>query len=889
MAAFIEFCRRVITLARRTRVENGLNEEIAFHIEQQTQKNIRSGMSPDDARRAALRRFGGVEQVKEATRDEFRAGTLEDFGRDVRYGARVLWRSPAFAAVTILTLGLGIGAATSVFSVVNGVLLRPLPYPDSARIVRLFQIDGNGRRTANVSEPNFEDWKSGTRSFSAMAEMSSGSTPVVVAGEAAIAAVALVSREFFNVMEVRPTIGRTFTDDELRVGGTPAAVVSYRFWQLRLRGAPLQGQSLRTGLISAPIIGVMPPGFDYPNRADVWLARELQPPQRARTAHNWQVVARLNDNVTLVSARTEISALSRSLKAHYGDDTWMFDAAVIPLREQLTATSRASVLTLFGAAVLLLVIACLNASNLLLARAANRRREMAVRLAIGAGRWRIARQLLAEAFVLCAAGGAAGLLAAAAGVRALVRLQPGTLPRIDDVRVDWGVLAFAVGISLLSAVLLTIAAALRTGDRDLKSELAESQRTSAGGRASQRVREVLSVSQVALTVVLLVGAGLLTRSFLRVVSVNPGYRLDDGVVLDITSPGLPDRDAEQRHVAFQHELLARLRTRRGITGVALINDFPLGGAYYANGQFFEMTSPDEFKSYDDFRKLGDQAKSRAGFAGYRVASESYFTTMGIPLLRGRFFEESDGPDAPHVAVISESLTRTKWPNQDPIGRFIQFGNMDGDIRGFRIVGIVGDVREISPETTPGPLFYGYYQQRIAPRFSVIVRGGSPDAVARSAQQIVRELNPDLPVQVRGMDDALDRALASRRFSLSLIAVFAIAALALALLGVYGLISYLVTARTREIGIRMALGASSRDLLRLIVGKGARLALIGTIAGVVSALALTKLVEGLLYGITPHDPVSFTGVIAVTLLAVMAASYLPARRAVKATPVDSLRG
>jgi predicted permease len=883
-----ELSRRIASLFRRSRVEAGLDEEIRFHIEQQTAKNMREGMSPDAARRAAWLRFGGVDQVKEATRDEFRAGALEDFGRDLRYGARVLLRAPGFAIVSILTLGLGIGAATAVFSVVDGVLLQPLPYPDADRIVRLFQIDGNGRRTTTVSEPNFEDWKNGTPSFRAMAEMSAGAVPAVVNGQSAMIAGASVSREFFDVMGVRPVIGRGFDESEQRVNGVPAVVVSQKFWHTRLGGAPLNGQTVRVGQTAFQIIGVMPPGFDYPAASEYWVPRELNPPQRARTAHNWQVVARLADDVPLATARAAISALSKSLKARYGDDTWMFDATAIPLREQLTATSRATVLTLFGAALLLLVIACLNVSNLLLARVATRRREMAVRVAIGAGHWRIARQLLAETLVLGVAGGAAGLFIAFGGVRALVAMQPGNLPRIANVQLNWTVMAFALGMSLVAALMLTLAATLRTGDRDVKSDLAESQRTSAGGRASQRVREMLSISQVALTLVLLVGAGLLARSFVRVLLVNPGYRVGSALVLDMTSPGLPDAGSRRRHIAFQREMIARLRQLPGVSEVALVNDFPLGGGRYANGQFFEMTRPDEFQSYDDFRKLGDQAKARAGLAGFRIASEDYFRVMGIALIRGRVFQDSDGPDAPHVAVISESLAKTKWPDQDPIGRFIQFGNMDGDLRGFQIVGIVGDVREISPEAVPGPLFYGYYQQRVASRFSVVMRTDPPARLAAPAQEIVRELNPDMPVQARRIEEAFARALAGRRFSLVLIATFSVAALILAMLGIYGLISYLVAERTREIGIRMALGASSRDLLRLIVGKGATLAVVGTAVGLVAALALTNVVEGLLYGVTARDPIAMGGVTALTLAAVVVASYLPARRAVKAAPVDSLR-
>ena len=810
------------------------------------------------------------------------------FLRDLRYGVRLLARAPGFAAAAILTLGLGIGAATAVFSVVEGVLLRPLPYPDADRIVRLFQIDSSGRRNNNVSEPNFEDWKSGTRGFAAMAEMATWPAPAVVGRQSVILRGTQVSREFFDVMQVRPVMGRLLGEEDRHVGAAPVALVSHRVWQSQLGGGSLAGQTIRIGDVSYEIVGVMPPSFDYPPATDFWYPRELTPPQRSRTAHNFQVVARLAEGVSLPAAQSEISALSRALKARYGDSTWMSDATAIPLREQLTATSRPAVMMLFAAALLLLAIACLNVSNLLLARVATRRRELAVRLAIGAGWWRVARQLLAETTILCLAGAIAGLLIALGGVRALAVLQPSNLPRADNVQVNWTVMLFALGVSLAAAVLLTIAATLRGGDRNLGAELSESQRTSAGGRSSRHAREALSVAQVALTLVLLIGAGLLARSFVRVLTVDPGYRLDSALVLDLQAAPVADPGARPRQLRFQQEVMDRLRQLPGVEGVALVSDFPLGGGYYPNGQFLEMTRPDEIQSLADFQKLGDEAKARAGMAGFRVASEDYFRVMGIPLLRGRVFEPGDGPDAAHVAVISQSLAETKWPGQDPIGRFVQFGNMDGDLRGFRVIGVVGDVREITPEAFPGPLFYAYHQQRVVQRYSLVVRTADVSEVASAAQQIVRALDPDMPVQMRTMGEAFDRSLADRRFTLVLIAAFGTTALVLAMLGIYGLISYLVAQRTREIGIRMALGASTGELMRMILGKGMRPALVGTAVGLGAAALLAKTVEGLLFGVTSRDPVAFAAVTLLTLVAVVLATYLPAKKAVGIDPVNSLR-
>jgi putative ABC transport system permease protein len=868
-------------------LERGLSDEIRFHIDQQTDKNIAAGMPPDQARRLARLKFGGVEQAKEQAREEFRPAVLEDFWRDVKYGGRLLTRARAFAAVSILTLGLGIGAATSVFTVVDGVLLRPLPYPGAERIVRLHQINRSGRRTNTVSEPNFLDWKSGTRSFHAMAEVQPALAPVSIGAESILIAGSSVSREFFEVMGVAPAAGRRFAPEEQREGGRPAVIVSDRLWRNRLGGQPLEALALRIGPVSHHVVGIMPAWFDYPISCDYWTPRELNPPQTSRTAHNFQVIARVRDDVSVSAAHHDISALSRALQLRYGNGTWMFDAAAIPLREQLTASSRPVLLILFGAAIVLLAIACLNVSNLHLARAAGRQRELALRLAIGASRGRIVRQMLAEAVVLSTLAGLLGTVIAVVGVRMLVALQPPNLPRLGNVRVDTVVLAFALGVALITAIVLGMMAALRTSPHKLRERLNEGQRTMAGGR-SEKTRQVLAIAQVALTIVLLVGASLLARSFVRVLAVDPGFHTENALVMDLTSTEDRNPEARLRRMDTQRRILTEVSALPGVERAGLVSAFPLGSGYFPDGRFLEMTQPDEIQSRDDLVRLIESATARAGMAGYRVADDAYFKTMGIPLVRGRLFDEGDGQDAPHVAVISESLAKAKWPDQDPIGRFVQFGNMDGDLRGFRIVGIVGDVRELSPESLPGPILYGYYRQRIASRVSIVLRAASPDGLSAAARQIAMKIDPETPVQVRTVNDAFDRALAGRRFSLILIGVFSGCALVLAALGMYGLMAYLVSQRTREIGIRLALGAEPADVLKLVVGRGMALALVGVFIGVAAALWLTRLLEGMLFGVDRTDPVAFGGVLAVTLGAVLLASYVPATRALKVPPVEALR-
>jgi len=886
----IEWWRRFAALFRRREVEGGLEEEIAFHIEQQIEKNLRQGMAPEAARRDALLRFGGVERTREATRDEYRPVLLDGVARDIRYGVRALRRAPGFALTSVLTLGLGIGAAVCVFSIVNGVLLKPLPYPDADRIVRVLQVSEDGGVTENVSEPNFRDWQAETRSFSAMAEIAQGLVSVYGSVEPNRATMTLVSREFFNVMQVRPIVGRTFAPDELHEGAVPTAIVSDAYARRLFGGArSALGQTLNSGSTAFTIIGVMPPGFDYPSRTEIWMPRELEPEQTSRTAHNFRAVARLAAGVTLEQAQREISTVSRALKAKYGEDTWMSDATVERVQDRMTRNVRPTLYLLIAAAALLFIITCANVSNLLLARAATRQRELAVRLAIGAGRMHIVRQLLCESLVLCVAGGFVGVLIAYGSVHGLIAIDPGNLPRVNEIVVDWAVLAFAFAVSVLSAFLLGAVTTLRIGRRDLRSSFTESQRTMAGGRQSQRVRDGLVVAQIALTLVLLTGAGLLTRSFLQLLAVDTGFNTDDALVLDIALAP-PANDGERsRNTYFRERLLEELQSLPGVTAVGLINDFPLGGRWYANGLFIEMTHPDEIRSPEDFDRLGN-VPERVGSAGYRSASAGYFRAMGIPLIRGRLFEPGDGPDAAHVALISESLARTKWPNQDPIGRFIQFGNMDGDVRGLRVIGIVGDVREISPEAIPSPIIYTHYRQRRnAPtQFSVVVRGPRPGNIAPAAQRVVRDIDPTVPVAIRTVKQAMEQSMAGRRFSLVLLGVFATAALLLATLGIYGVISYLVTQRTREIGIRMALGANRADVLRMIIGKGAMLAGIGGGIGLVAALAFTRVLQGMLFGVRATDPVAFAGVLVLVSAAVLLASYVPARRASRVAPSMTLR-
>jgi predicted permease len=875
--------------------DDRLSEEIAFHIEQQTAKLVRQGLSPAQARREAVKKFGGVEASKESARDELRFAWLRGLGRDLRYAARGLGRVPAFTTVTILTLALGIASSTALFSVVQAVLLRSLPYPEPDRLVRLFQINTDGvgsppRRIGNVNELNVDDWRQRTHSFEAIAVMWQGrAVPVAGGRDPVMAAWTQVSKEFVDVMRVRPAAGRWFAPDETRAGGPPVAVVS-RSLRERLFGDALPpGVVLRIGQDSYAVVGEMPAGFDFPGATDIWTPREAVPPPTSRTSHAGQAIARLRDGITLEQAIADVSAASRHMRDEFGDRTWMVDATAIPLLEQTTSGIKPALGMLFGAACVLFVIACANVSNLLLARQAARRHLAAVQLAIGAARWRIVRQHLAEILLICLVAAALGAVAARAALRGLVALDPGTIPRFDEVRLDWTAVAFAVGASLVATMAIGFITSLRGRDRDLRSVLDDASRGSSDGKSSERAREGLVLAQVAMTVVLLAGTALLGRSFVEVLRVDPGYRTEGILALDLVRPRGPAPDERQRQWQLQQEVMARLAALPGVTGVGLTSGLPAGGGNYSDGQYLEMTRVDEIRSAADVAKLGGRVAERAGNAGFRVVGGDYFRVMGIPVLQGRTFEAGDMPDAPHVAVVSRSFADARWPGRDAVGRFIQFGNMDGDPRGFRVIGIVGDVRELSPEAAPGPLFYVDHRQRPGhgSSVSVVVEGGGPE-VGVTAQRILREIEPALPLQVRTLADAFDSSLSGRRFNLLLIAVFGATALGLAVLGTYGLISFLVAQRRREIGIRLALGADVRSVVWLVVRRAARLALAGAALGLGAALLMRQLVDGLLFSVSATDPATLVGAILVTAGAVVAASLVPAWRATAISPTAALR-
>ncbi len=812
---------------------------------------------------------------------------MTGFVRDLRYALRTLTRNPTFAATAVLILGLGIGAMTAIFTVVDGVLLRPLPYPQSERIVSVSELDSKGQ-PSRLAGPNFDDVRDQSHAFEALAEVS-GQAPVSVVGgrEAVRSMTSAVSRDFFRVMGVQPSVGRAFTPDEEHPGASPAVIVSHDFWQESLGGTSISGRVLRFADRVYSIVGVMPAGFDYPHGTELWTPSELEPRYPSRTAHNWLVVGRLGAGAPIQRARADVSAIAHRLKAQYGSDIDMADASVTPLRDEIAGSARSPLLIFLGATAVLLLIAVANVSNLLMARLAARRQELAVRAALGADFRSIVQQLLAESLVLSLASGVIGVTLAYAGTKVLLAFHPSYLPRMDDVSVNAAVLLFALVVSLLVAVTLSMIAASTGVPTDIRGSLAGGQRTVAGNARGRVTRDVLVVLQTGLTLVLLAGATLMARSILHLLAVKTGFRTENVLVMNVAASSTNDNG---RIRAFDERLLAQLRAMPGVRGIGGVNDFPLQDEG-ASGTYLLLNTPNEVKTFDDFGALM-KVPSRAGKAFWRVASPGYFQALGIPVVAGRVFDASDAPEAPvTAAVVNQAFARKQWPGRDPIGRLIQFGNMDGDLRPLRVIGVVGDIRAISVTEPPVPTLYAFYEQRpnSANRFHIAIWSrGDPNALIPAARRALHDVDPAVPPTFSTAREIVQGTTADPRFSFLLLAVFGAAALVLAVAGIYAVVSYLVAQRTREIGVRIAFGAHSADVVRLVMSRGVVLALIGIALGVLTALALTRVLAHMLYGVTAADPVAYLGG-ALFLASVAAiASYIPAHRAANLHPVEALR-
>jgi putative ABC transport system permease protein len=791
--------------------------------------------------------------------------------RDFKYALRLLRSRFGFSAAAVISLALGIGACTAIFSVVDGVLLRSLPYPDSDRIVQLREVSEKGSLMP-VTEPNFRDVRANNESLEGLAQYSGSLTTVTGGSEPVRTRVFYVSVDFFSVLRTQPAIGRAFLPEESQPGGRTVAVVSYGFWRRILGGTTnLTNTTLTIEDQSFDIVGVMPAGFSFPKDTDVWIPREIFPSQTSRTAHNWSAIGRIRPSTSLERARADISAIGKQLRAEYGSKTDAADLALIPLQEYMVGKVRSGLLILLGAVGFLLLIGCANVANLMLAQVTARQRELAIRASLGATRFRLARQFVTESLVLAVIAGALGVVISFWGVKLLMGVDQKALPRMDEIGVDVRALLFTIGLSFLVAIILGLVPALRGFSSDLASSLRESGRGQSAGVTGTRLRSVLVVSQVALTLILLIGAGLLGKSFLKLLQIDPGFRVESAVAMDLSFASSEDQKKDRELARFNQQLLERISHLPGVTAAGAVNSLPMTGTG-SNGTF-----------------LIDNNPANTGYAEYRVASPGYFNAIGIPLLRGRLFEASDTADSLHVAVISQSLARKVWADEDPIGKRIQFGNMDGDKRLLNVVGVVGDVHEKLDSDVRPTVYANSFQRPQQPSVSIIVRANvATEPLITAMRSELRGLNPELPAGFRTLAEVYSSSLDDRRLNLILFGVFAAVALVLAVTGIYGVLSYAVTRRTNEIGIRLALGAQTGDVLKMVIGQGMTLALVGVSVGIVGAFALTQLMANLLFAVSVTDLTTFASVSALLTGVAFFACYIPARRATKVDPMVALR-
>jgi putative ABC transport system permease protein len=814
---------------------------------------------------------------------------METIRQDLRHALRVLRRSPGFTAVAVITLAVAIGATTAMFSVVYGVLLRPLPYSNPDRIMAIFEVNTKGT-WSRLADPNFDDFRQQSRSFEAIAKYHDMIASVSGSAQPTRSTVASVSADFLKVFRVQPIIGRDFNASDARKGAAPVVLVSHSYWKQYL-GSPqdLSQAHLKIDDAVYSVIGVLPDGFEFPSDVALWTPADLEGENPSRTSHNYYAVARLRDGVTVEQANAEISTIARRIRESSSEknDYLLKDGVVVPLQESITGKARSALLILLGAVGFLLLVACANVANLLLAQASVRERELAIRSALGAARGRLIRQFLTEAFLLSLIGGALGVLLAFLGVRGLVALAPSNLPRLDSVAINVPVLLFALLLSTLVATGLGTFTAVRATSGDVSKGLAEGGRGQAGSQGSQRVGRIIVAAQIAITLVLVVGAGLLGRSLMKVLEVNPGFRVDKIVTMDVSLPWVEDPKAKAGQAAFFANLIDGLKQIPGVQKVGATSGLPMDGGL-PDGMFLLMTPNEVPKSFAEFEPFTHQ-KERIGNADFGVVNAGYFQALGIPLVSGRLFNERDGADAPHVAVISESLARERWTGQDPIGHTIEFGNMDGDLRLLTIVGVVGDVHEYGLDAPPRPTVYVNLFQRPRPTITLTMLSDSDTQLVTSAARgILQQLNPEIPASFRTFSQVYSASLGSRRFNVILIGFFGVVALLLATAGVFGVMAYSVSRRTREIGVRVALGARTRDVLSLIMGQGLRTVMIGVAVGLAGSLALTRTMESLLFGVTATDPLTFAAVILVLVAAALLACYIPAHRATRVDPMVALR-
>ena len=865
---------RFLALFRRRQLEGDLDAELRSHLEMAVERNLAQGLDREHACRQALLDFGGVEQTRQIYRERLGLPFLDTLLQDLRFALRMLRKSPGFTSVALLTLALGIGANTAIFSAINAVLLRPLPFPNAHRLVFVWATDSQRGITEDVSSyPNFEDWKAQSKTLDRLAAFTTRSATLSNGEEAELVPAVQGTPGIFELLGVSPELGRTFREEESEPGSSHVLILSDAFWKQRFAGrTDVIGQTLRVNEEAYTIVGVMPSGFrisrERPEQVYAPLARD---PDRG---HGFlMVLGRLRPSVSIRQAQTEMSTIARRVEEAYPNGNRGVGVHIVPLVDAMAGDVKTGMMIFLGVVSLVLLIACTNVANLMLARGASRMKEIAVRAALGAERQRILRQLLTETTVLALAGGAAGLLASNWISRALVEsLKQFDVPRLADTHTDAAVLVFTFAVSLFTGIFFGAVFAFSVGSPKLAEALHQSGHQAAGGARGRRLRSGLVVAETAMALVLLASAGVLLKSILVMRRTAPGFYTENRLAIEFWLP--PKRfSSDSRRIQFFKLALARAEAVHGVHAAALIADLPLGGG--SDSLSFHIAGKPDPAPGKPFQSL------------FNVASSGYFATMGIPIHAGREFSDHDSADTTPAVIINEAARRRFWPGEIPLGKQISLGaNL------LTVVGVVGDTRQTSLGVPPRPEIFLNYMQS-SPEWSWLVMvarsEGDPAAISAALKSAAQQVDPNVPVtRILPLDDVLALSLAQPQLWAALLAVFASLAVILAAVGLYGVVAYLVAQRTHEVGIRMALGATRIDVFSLVVGQGLGLTFGGTLVGIPCALGAARLLVHLVPSVRAGDPLTLTGVSALLLSIAFAASYIPARRATRVDPIVALR-
>jgi len=878
---------RLRSLFRRNTVETELDDELRFHFEHEVEKYKQSGMTQKEATRQARLSFGGQEQVKEDCRDAHGTSFIADTLQDIRYAVRQLIGNPVFAVVIVLTLALSIGANSAIFSVIDSVLLKSLPYQQPERIARIF-LTSDDYPKFPLNPFDFRDFRTRSKSFDSLAAFTRGDRQLSGnSGDPEHLNGFRITSGYFRVLGLRPQLGHEFDEKAEIPGNELQVILSDRLWRTQFGAATdILGRKITLNSQPYTVVGVMPPGTRHPGNeyhsvsygddVDLWSPFTFEGNPAQRGSHYIEGIGRLKDGVTPEQAQSEMSSLMVQIAREHGNSSTIWKVLVNPLNQEVVGSSRRILLVLLGAVGMVLLIACANAANLLLARAAARQREIAVRLALGASRSRLIRQLLTESLLIALLSGGLGLAMAVGGVKALVSLLPANFPRMHEIHVSMPVFLFTFLVSALTGILFGLVPAIQASRIDPKQGLHEGGRSATGSGRSSRLRNILVASEVSLACVLLVGAGLMLRSLLNLLHLDPGFQQQHVLTANVSLPSANYK--KNVDVArFYDRLDSDLRSIPGVESAGIGSDLPWTG-YDENTSFYIE---------------GKQPPPHEDFHGrYHVATPDYFRALGIPLVRGRFFTSSDNQDTHNVMIINQALATLYWPKEDAVGKRITFDDKPTEKDWYTVVGVVGDVKDKPNSPSAEPAFWWAALQPLFPitDMSLVVRANSsPELLGDAVRQVVRRIDPSLAVaDVQLMDQIADASVATPRFAFVLVGLFAALAILLAAIGTYGVIAYSVSQRTPEFGLRMALGAQRTDVLRLVLKQAAKLVFTGTAIGVILALIMGRVLTSLIYDVSPADPLTFTVVgLGVIIIAVFAC-YIPAQKATKTDPMIALR-